>query len=86
MVIDTTNKLHQSTLNQAAINQRRTKGDQMTTLQSILRAAGCKVSTDCAGNGRAWVLMTNAARAVLVAAGQRNALDIENGVWCEVAS
>lgn len=58
----------------------------MATLEGILRAAGCKLSTDCAGKRGAWVLMTSAARAILVAAGQREALECEDGVWVEVVS
>lgn len=58
----------------------------MATLTGILRAAGCELSDDCAGTGRAWVLMTRAARAILVAAGQRDAIECEDGVWVEVVS
>jgi hypothetical protein len=57
----------------------------MTTLLGILRAAGCNVTTENAGHARAWVLMSSAARAILVAAGEREALDIEDGVWMGVS-
>ncbi len=56
----------------------------MTTLTAILRGAGCKVETDCAGRRGAWVLMTQAARAILVAAGERDALDVVDGTWLRV--